>query len=59
MEPYTKQASSLENFDGFRIEAAKSVTKHLQTSHSLFLGTSMRENQYIYQASAAFFATVA
>jgi mitochondrial import receptor subunit TOM40 len=49
-----QQASSLENFDGFRIEAAKSVTKHLQTSHSLFLGTSMRENQYIYQVGPSF-----
>jgi mitochondrial import receptor subunit TOM40 len=48
------QASSLENFDGFRIEATNVATKHLQTSHSLFLGTSMREQQYIYQVGPTF-----
>jgi mitochondrial import receptor subunit TOM40 len=38
-----------DNFDGFRIEAGKAVTKNLQASHSLILGTSLRECGYLYQ----------
>ena len=41
--------SGQDNFDGFRVEAGKNVTKNLQTSHSLFLGTQLRENGYLYQ----------
>lgn len=41
--------SGQDNFDGFRMEAGKSVTKNLQTSHSLFLGTQLRESGYLYQ----------
>merc|ERR1711964_144422 len=48
------QASSLETFDGFRIEAAKSASKHLQSSHSLFLGTQLREQRNIYQVGPTF-----
>lgn len=49
-----QQVSSQENFDGFRIEAGKSSTKHLQTSHSLYLGTQLRECGYIYQMGPSF-----
>lgn len=48
------QVSSQENFDGFRIEAGKMATKHLQTSHSLYLGTSLRSDGYIYQFGPSF-----
>ena len=46
--------SGQDNFDGFRIEAGKSVTKNLQTSHSLFLGTQLRESGYLYQFGPTF-----
>jgi mitochondrial import receptor subunit TOM40 len=50
-----QQASTLENFDGFRIEATNVATKHLQMSHSLYLGTSVRgDQQYIYQTGPTF-----
>jgi mitochondrial import receptor subunit TOM40 len=38
-----------DNFDGFRLEAGKAVTKNLQASHSLILGTNLRECGYLYQ----------
>lgn len=41
--------SQQDNFDGFRIEAQNKVTDFLQASHTLFLGTQMRECGYIYQ----------
>uniref|UniRef100_A0A0G4I4R7 Mitochondrial import receptor subunit TOM40 n=1 Tax=Chromera velia CCMP2878 TaxID=1169474 RepID=A0A0G4I4R7_9ALVE len=44
-----QQIMQQDNFDGFRIEAAKAVCKNLQSSHSLFLGTTLREGGYIYQ----------
>jgi len=43
-----------DNWDGFRIEAANQVTKWLQAAHTLFLGTQLRECQYIYQFGPAF-----
>jgi len=43
-----------DNWDGFRIEAANQVTKYLQAAHTLFLGTQLRECQYIYQFGPAF-----
>jgi mitochondrial import receptor subunit TOM40 len=46
--------SGQDNFDGFRMEAGKNVTKNLQTSHSLFLGTQLRENGYLYQFGPTF-----
>jgi len=46
--------SSQDNFDGFRIEAANQVTKFLQAAHTLFLGTQLRPDGYIYQFGPAF-----
>eukprot|EP00928_Gymnodinium_smaydae_P054710 TRINITY_DN38440_c0_g1_i1.p1 TRINITY_DN38440_c0_g1~~TRINITY_DN38440_c0_g1_i1.p1 ORF type:complete len:369 (-),score=71.30 TRINITY_DN38440_c0_g1_i1:118-1164(-) len=46
--------SQQDNFDGFRLEAANQVTKQLQAAHTLFLGTQMREQGYIYQFGPAF-----
>ena len=51
-EQFSKEWQSLtaqDNFDGFRIEAGKAVTKNLQASHSLILGTGLRESGYFYQ----------
>ncbi|EER18361.1 conserved hypothetical protein [Perkinsus marinus ATCC 50983] len=44
-----QQILNQDNFDGFRIEAGKTVTKNMQANHSLFLGTSLSPNQYLYQ----------
>lgn len=49
-----QQIAQQDNWDGFRIEAANQVTKYLQAAHTLFLGTQMRENGYIYQFGPAF-----
>mmetsp|Transcript_23766 Transcript_23766/g.55378 ORF Transcript_23766/g.55378 Transcript_23766/m.55378 type:complete len:363 (-) Transcript_23766:220-1308(-) len=46
--------SQQDNWDGFRIEAANQVTKHMQAAHTLFLGTQLRECGYIYQFGPAF-----
>jgi len=43
-----------DNWDGFRLEAANQVTKHMQAAHTLFLGTQLRECGYIYQFGPAF-----
>ena len=54
---YSKEWMGLSNqdtFDGFRIEAAKPITKNLQTTHSLFLGTAMREQPYAYNFGAMY-----
>lgn len=48
------QMSQQDNWDGFRIEAATQVTKWLQASHTLFLGTQLRECGYIYQFGPVF-----
>lgn len=49
-----QQMSQQDNFDGFRIEAANQVTKFMQAAHTLFLGTQLRPEQYIYQFGPAF-----
>lgn len=49
-----RQTADQDNFDGFRMEFGSPVTKHLQASHTLFLGTQMRETGYIYQFGPAF-----
>jgi mitochondrial import receptor subunit TOM40 len=46
--------SQQDNWDGFRLEGANQVTKHLQAAHTLFLGTQLRESGYIYQFGPAF-----
>jgi mitochondrial import receptor subunit TOM40 len=46
--------SQQDNWDGFRIEAANQVTKFLQAVHTLFLGTQLRPEGYIYQFGPAF-----
>jgi mitochondrial import receptor subunit TOM40 len=46
--------SQQDNWDGFRIEAANQVTKFLQAVHTLFLGTQLRQEGYIYQFGPAF-----
>lgn len=56
-EMFTKEwqnISQQDNWDGFRIEAAKQVTKFLQAAHTLFLGTQLRPEGYIYQFGPAF-----
>ena len=40
--------------DGFRMEVADQVNRWLQAPHTLFLGTQMREFQYVYQFGLAF-----
>jgi len=49
-----QNVSMQDNWDGFRIEAQNKVTENLQASHSLFLGTQLRECGYIYQFGPAF-----
>jgi len=46
--------SQQDNWDGFRIEAANQVTKFLQAVHTLFLGTQLKQEGYIYQFGPAF-----
>lgn len=46
--------SSQENFDGFRVEAGKPLTKNLQATHSLNLGTALSETPYSYQYGPVF-----
>lgn len=56
-EKYSREWSEMsmqDNFDGFRLESGKSVNKLMQASHSLFLGTSLRETGYIYQFGPTF-----
>ena len=54
-EQYSKELNGIfsqDNFDGFRIEAAKNIgtnSSNFQTAHSLFLGTTMRDSGYLYQ----------
>lgn len=40
---------TMDNYDGFRLEADKQVVPNLHAGHYLFLGTLMREAGYIYQ----------
>lgn len=46
--------SQQDNWDGFRIETMSQITKWLSASHTLFLGTQLRECGYIYQFGPAF-----
>jgi len=56
-ENFSKEFHSVtqqDNFDGFRLEAGKTATKQLHTSHTLFLGTTLRESGYVYQFGPTF-----
>jgi len=56
-ENFSKEFQSItqqDNFDGFRLEAGKTATKQLHTSHTLFLGTTLRESGYVYQFGPTF-----
>ncbi|TRY53536.1 Tom40p like translocase [Cryptosporidium tyzzeri] len=55
-EQFSLESQSIfqrESFDGFRAEIAKSVTSNLQTSYSLFLGTSNIKG-YSYQLGPSY-----
>lgn len=47
-----KNVITQDNYDGFRLEADRQITQNLQASHTLFLGTLMRDVGYIYQFGA-------
>ncbi|SOV74710.1 mitochondrial import receptor subunit TOM40, putative [Plasmodium sp. gorilla clade G3] len=49
-----KYITTQDNFDGFRFEVDKNVNKFLQSTHTLFLGTTLREVGYLYQFGANF-----
>ncbi|CAC9696249.1 mitochondrial import receptor subunit TOM40, putative [Plasmodium sp. DRC-Itaito] len=49
-----KFITTQDNFDGFRFEVDKNVNKFLQSTHTLFLGTTLREVGYLYQFGANF-----
>ncbi|CRH00962.1 mitochondrial import receptor subunit TOM40, putative [Plasmodium relictum] len=49
-----KFITTQDNFDGFRFEVDKNVNKYLQSTHTLFLGTSLRDIGYLYQFGANF-----
>lgn len=49
-----KYITTQDTFDGFRFEIDKNVNKYLQSTHSLFLGTTLREIGYLYQFGANF-----
>ncbi|SCM22341.1 mitochondrial import receptor subunit TOM40, putative [Plasmodium chabaudi adami] len=49
-----KYITTQDNFDGFRFEVDKNVNKYLQSTHTLFLGTSLRDVGYLYQFGANF-----
>jgi len=56
-ETYAKewqQISQQDNFDGFRVEGSKTISPLLQASHSLFLGTTLRECGYMYNFGPIF-----
>lgn len=46
--------SSQDTFDGFRLEAGKPISKYLQMSHTLLLGTQARQAPYSYQFGPIF-----
>lgn len=46
--------SQQDTFDGFRLEAGKPISKWLQMSHTLLLGTQMRSQPYQYQFGPIF-----
>ncbi|EKX74222.1 mitochondrial import receptor subunit tom40, putative [Theileria equi strain WA] len=47
-----KNVMTQDNYDGFRLEADRQITPNLQASHTLFLGTLLRDVGYIYQIGA-------
>lgn len=49
-----KYITTQDTFDGFRFEVDKNINKNLQSTHSLLLGTSLRETGYLYQFGANF-----
>merc|ERR1719272_2898685 len=49
-----QQLSQQDNFDGFRLEAMNSVNKYMQAAHTIFLGTQLRPDGYIYQFGPQF-----
>ncbi|SBT39076.1 mitochondrial import receptor subunit TOM40, putative [Plasmodium ovale wallikeri] len=49
-----KFITTQDNFDGFRFEVDKNVNKYLQSTHTLFLGTTLRDVGYLYQFGANF-----
>ncbi|KAK1444066.1 mitochondrial import receptor subunit tom40 like protein [Babesia gibsoni] len=52
-----KNVISQDNYDGFRLEADRQITDNIQCSHSLFLGTVMRDVGYLYQIGANYAST--
>jgi hypothetical protein len=48
------QMSSQDSFDGFRLEAVKSISPLFQLNHSLNLGTTCRPSGYCYQFGPTF-----
>lgn len=46
--------SQQDNFDGFRVEAGKPLTKYLQATHTLLLGTAAKQQPYSYQFGPVF-----
>ncbi|XP_053992867.1 uncharacterized protein LOC128883972 [Hylaeus volcanicus] len=48
------QMTSHDSFDGFRLEAVKSVSPLFQLNHSLNLGTTCRPSGYCYQFGPTF-----
>ncbi|KAK1937347.1 hypothetical protein X943_001137 [Babesia divergens] len=47
-----KNIITQDNYDGFRLEADRPITDNIQCSHSLFLGTVLRDVGYLYQVGA-------
>ncbi|KAK2198110.1 bifunctional Eukaryotic porin-Tom40/Porin domain superfamily/Tom40 [Babesia duncani] len=52
-----KYVMTQDNYDGFRLEADRQITPNLQSSHTLFLGTLLRDVGYIYQMGANYAST--
>lgn len=47
-----KTVITQDNYDGFRLEADRQITDNWQCSHSLYLGTVLRDVGYLYQIGA-------
>ncbi|BAM39534.1 porin [Theileria orientalis strain Shintoku] len=47
-----KNVITQDNYDGFRLEADRQLNKNFQLSHSLYLGTLLKDVGYIYQIGA-------
>eukprot|EP00392_Amoebophrya_sp_AT5.2_P005280 g5289.t1 len=48
------QVSQLDNFDGFRIEVGKPLSKNFNAAHTLLLGTQSKQQPYAYQFGPVF-----